>query len=38
MRPPQPLFGHVQPKEGQARTTSLEGVPLLTAFVHSDLT
>ena len=25
-------------KEGQARTTSLEGVPLLTAFVHSDLT
>jgi two-component sensor histidine kinase len=24
-------------KEGQARTTSLEGVPLLTAFVHSDL-
>ena len=25
-------------KEGQARTTSLEGVSLLTAFVHSDLT
>ena len=25
-------------KEGQARTVSLEGVPLLTAFVHSDLT
>ena len=25
-------------KEGQAHTTSLEGVPLLTAFVHSDLT
>ena len=24
--------------EGQARTASLEGVPLLTAFVHSDLT
>jgi two-component sensor histidine kinase len=24
-------------KEGQARTTSLEGVPLLTAFVYSDL-
>jgi len=24
--------------EGQARTVSLEGVPLLTAFVHSDLT
>src|SRR6476620_6214070 len=24
-------------KEGQARTTSLEGVPLLTAFVPSDL-
>jgi two-component sensor histidine kinase len=25
-------------REGQARTVSLEGVPLLTAFVHSDLT
>src|SRR5262245_57802163 len=24
--------------EGQARTVSLEGVPLLTAFVHSELT
>lgn len=27
-----------QAKEGQARTVSLEGVPLLTAFVHSELT
>jgi two-component sensor histidine kinase len=25
-------------REGQARTVSLEGVPLLTAFVHSELT
>ena len=25
-------------KEGQAQTTSLEGVPLITAFAHSELT
>ena len=38
MRPPSLFSVMFSAKEGQARTTSLEGVPLLTAFVHSDLT